>query len=222
MMICPHSPPQLWAYSANHVVDDDARCRCRYPASRAPCCGNRDPSQTQNSPYAAALASFSKVTGTPHRSARRSRSGKLFQPLRFTGLTNMPVGISISPGEPSPTRATSAMVNPALAATFFTARPIRAVPSSTPLRTSVGMLRCASVRPWSSTNPTLMFVPPKSTPTKNGFCTPSSGNQAVSVRHRRTPLCFHQILSSCSTSRTICRNFSIVGQRRPMSGSMQT
>ena len=61
------------------------------------------------------MASFSNVTGMPQWWLTRSRMGKLSQPTRLMTVVSIPEGMSIPPGEPSPTRATALGSNPALA-----------------------------------------------------------------------------------------------------------
>jgi len=72
------------------------------------------------------------------------------------------------PGDPSPARAISDGCKRALAMASFTAAPMRWEASSGPFSGSVGTLSQERGRPVSSTTPTLIFVAPRSIPTKNG------------------------------------------------------
>ena len=131
----------------------------------------------QCSPNPAAVASLANVTGSPLWCATRSRTLKPSKPGRLPARMMKPAFRSCGPGVPRPARGMSERATPASSATVRTLSPIRRQTSSGPRSTSVFSVWKATVRPSSSTRPTLMFVPPRSTPPQNGARAWASGSQ---------------------------------------------
>ena len=136
-IMCPHSAP--WLCAPSIVISPmmmppptpvPSVRRMRLVSSR--------PEPTQNSPYAAAVASFAYVTVWPQCSATRSRTGKFSQPGRLPGLSKTPVERSCGPGVPRPTAAMSERARPTQRARSSTECPIRTAASSGPFWTLVG------------------------------------------------------------------------------------
>ena len=143
-----------------HPIPVPSVQRTRLSASR--------PAPDQDSPYAAALASFWSVVGLPSRPATASRTAQFRHPGRLDGRSSVPVLRSIGPGVASPTAETSPRSRPASASAAVAAASMRSSPAAVPSAWPVGTEARPSARPAASTHPALMFVPPTSMPRNSG------------------------------------------------------
>lgn len=129
--------------------------RVRYRRSATPC-----PAPNRHSPMAAAIPSFSSVTGAPSRSCRAARSGKSAKPASDCMVPTTPALVSSGPGAATPIRAIASGAAARAAATRLAIWPST---TSGPACERVGRLWRKPSVPSSATTPTRTCVPPRST-----------------------------------------------------------
>ena len=120
------------------------------------------PAPIHFSPSAAALASFSRITGVPRRLLSSSRTGKFSRYGRLLELVMKPSFIRMKPGTPTPIPASSP--GPCIPRSVEMAETMSPSTASRPFSKSVAPPILSSIFPARSIAAARRFVPPKSIP----------------------------------------------------------